>query len=101
RNPTQAKRLLVLYAAKSQVNSWMCDIGVLGYLVLEVLLRTSGHDQEAAMRQELRVDHGPAFASKPKQPLRTQTERSDQRPHLRFIVGVQSNAVASVAIEIA
>ena len=43
----------MLDTAKGEINSWVCNTGVFGHLVLEVLLRISRHNQEAPMRHEL------------------------------------------------
>jgi hypothetical protein len=56
------QKLVMTYVAKCQINSRVCEAGLFGYLMLEVLLRASGHDQEASMMQTLRIDYSPPLA---------------------------------------
>src|SRR4029077_4395307 len=93
--------LRVLYPAKCEINSRTCHACLFGHLVFEVPLRIPSHDPETAMGEGLRIDHGSFFPSKPKQPLRAQTDRCYDRTHFRLVVSVEANTVLSVAVQIA
>ena len=69
--------LFVLYAPERQVDAWPSHARFLRDLVLEVLLRVPGHDQQAAVRQPLRKRDGAVFPPEPEQAFRAQTERGD------------------------
>ena len=91
-------------AIMAQVGCTRADSGVawlLGNLVLEVLLRVAGHDQQAAMRQPLRKCDGAVFSPEPEQAPRTQADRGDCGPHFRFIIRMEPNAAVSILVQVA
>jgi hypothetical protein len=75
--------------------------GSFGTSCLKFFLRPASHDEQAAVRQLLRKNHGSVFTLEPEEAFSAQTDRSNDWPHLRLRVGVKPNAVIPISIQVA
>src|SRR5258708_15012762 len=91
----------MLYLAEGQVDPRLRDARLLGDFVFEVFLGTPRHDQQAPMRQPFGKSHSTSLSLKPEEALRAQTDRRNHRTQLRLSIGMETDAVISVPMDIA
>ena len=90
----------MLNSTECEIDARLSDTGFLRNFVSKVLLRVASHDQQRPVLELFGKTYSPAVASQPEQSFGTQTDRCNHWPHLGFSIGMQPDAVVTIAIKI-
>src|SRR5581483_6258508 len=88
-------------STESKINTGPAHLRLFGNLMLEIQLCIPCHNQKATVRKCSGENQRGSFVFHSNEAPLTETDGGNHRPHLGFGIGVQSNTVVSVFVQVA